>query len=102
MMTVSVTPNQKVAAVFAGAFYELLNRFSGFLIPRPKIPKWYYWICPDCPVAWTIYGLIVSQYGDMEDTSDDKMVTLKTIMGREIMKEIYEKLVQFSITFRAK
>lgn len=26
---------------------------------------WYYWICP---IAWTVYGLIVSQYGDMEDT----------------------------------
>ena len=21
-----------------------------------------------CPVAWTVYGLIVSQYGDQEDT----------------------------------
>jgi len=23
--------------------------------------KWYYWICP---VAWTLYGLVASQYGD--------------------------------------
>jgi hypothetical protein len=23
---------------------------------------WYYWICP---VAWTIYGLVVSQFGDV-------------------------------------
>ncbi|KAK7255465.1 hypothetical protein RIF29_28875 [Crotalaria pallida] len=27
--------------------------------------SWYYWICP---VAWTIYGLTISQYGDVEDT----------------------------------
>ncbi|KAF2542735.1 hypothetical protein F2Q68_00032520 [Brassica cretica] len=60
--------NQQVTAVFAGAFYGLFNLFSGFLIPRPRIPKWwvrYYWICP---VAWTVYGLIVSQYGDVKDT----------------------------------
>ena len=32
-----------------------------------KIPKrwvWYYWICP---VSWTVYGLIASQYGDVTD-----------------------------------
>ncbi|CAL5375852.1 unnamed protein product [Camellia sinensis] len=59
MMIVSITPNHQVAAIFAAAFYSLFNLFSGFFIPRP------YWICP---VAWTIYGLIVSQYGDIEDT----------------------------------
>lgn len=26
--------------------------------------KWYYWACP---VAWTLYGLVVSQYGDVKD-----------------------------------
>ncbi|KFK38987.1 hypothetical protein AALP_AA3G185300 [Arabis alpina] len=68
MMTVSVTPNQQVAAVFAGAFYGLFNLFSGFLIPRPRIPKWWIWYYWICPVAWTVYGLIVSQYGDVVDT----------------------------------
>ncbi|MED6107248.1 ABC transporter G member 36 [Stylosanthes scabra] len=65
MMTVSITPNQQVASIFAAAFYGIFNLFSGFFIPRPKIPKywvWYYWICP---VAWTVYGLIVSQYRDV-------------------------------------
>ncbi|KAG5537776.1 hypothetical protein RHGRI_025028 [Rhododendron griersonianum] len=68
MMTVSITPNHQVASILAAAFYSLFNLFSGFFIPRPKIPKWwswYYWICP---LAWTVYGLIVSQYGDVEDT----------------------------------
>ncbi|XP_023641554.1 ABC transporter G family member 29 [Capsella rubella] len=68
MMTVALTPNQQVAAVFAGAFYGLFNLFSGFLIPRPRIPKWWIWYYWICPVAWTVYGLIVSQYGDVEDT----------------------------------
>lgn len=35
MMTVSITPNHQVAAIFAAAFYALFNLFSGFFIPRP-------------------------------------------------------------------
>ncbi|KAK0598474.1 hypothetical protein LWI29_034970 [Acer saccharum] len=66
MMTVALTPNHQVAAIFAAAFYALFNLFSGFFIPRPKIPKWWVWYYWICPVAWTVYGLIVSQYGDVE------------------------------------
>ncbi|KAM7471773.1 hypothetical protein LguiA_009956 [Lonicera macranthoides] len=68
MMTVSITPNHQVAAIFAAAFYSLFNLFSGFFIPRPRIPKWWVWYYWICPVAWTVYGSIVSQYGDVEDT----------------------------------
>ncbi|XP_050384102.1 ABC transporter G family member 29-like [Argentina anserina] len=67
MMTVSITPNHQVASIFAAAFYSLFNLFSGFFIPRPKIPKWWIWYYYICPVAWTVYGLIVSQYGDILD-----------------------------------
>ncbi|KAJ7963070.1 Pleiotropic drug resistance ABC transporter [Quillaja saponaria] len=67
MMTVSITPNHQVASIFAAAFYSLFNLFSGFFIPRPKIPKWWVWYYWICPVAWTVYGLIISQYGDIED-----------------------------------
>ena len=35
MMTVSISPNPEVAAIFAAAFYSLFNLFSGFFIPRP-------------------------------------------------------------------
>ncbi|XP_050230912.1 ABC transporter G family member 29-like [Mercurialis annua] len=68
MMTASLSPNLQVAAIFAAAFYALFNLFSGFFIPRPKIPKWWVWYYWICPVAWTVYGLIVSQYRDVEDT----------------------------------
>ncbi|KAE8664723.1 Pleiotropic drug resistance protein 12 [Hibiscus syriacus] len=68
MMTVSITPNNQIAAVFAAAFYALFNLFSGFFIPRPRIPKWWIWYYWICPMAWTVYGLILSQYGDVEDT----------------------------------
>ncbi|XP_042517769.1 ABC transporter G family member 36-like [Macadamia integrifolia] len=66
MMTVAITPNHQVAAIFAAAFYGLFNLFSGFFIPKPRIPKWWIWYYWICPVAWTVYGLIVSQYGDLE------------------------------------
>ncbi|KAF7803604.1 ABC transporter G family member 29-like [Senna tora] len=67
MMTVAITPNHQVAAIFASAFYGLFNIFSGFFIPRPKIPKWWVWYYWICPIAWTVYGLIVAQYGDSEE-----------------------------------
>ncbi|XP_059641743.1 ABC transporter G family member 42-like isoform X1 [Cornus florida] len=68
MMMVSITPNHEVAAILASMFYALFTLFSGFFIPRLRIPKWWIWYYWICPVAWTVYGLIVSQYGDLEDT----------------------------------
>jgi ABC-type multidrug transport system permease subunit len=65
MVTVAITPNAQFAAIISSAFYGLWNLFSGFLIPRPKLPVywvWYYWITP---TAWTLYGLITSQLGDV-------------------------------------
>ncbi|KAF7030619.1 hypothetical protein CFC21_042129 [Triticum aestivum] len=67
MMTVSVSPNGQVASIFAAAFYSFFNLFSGFFVARSKIPKWWIWYYWLCPVAWTVYGLVVSQYGDVED-----------------------------------
>ncbi|PRQ25661.1 putative monosaccharide-transporting ATPase [Rosa chinensis] len=67
MMGVAVTPNLHVAAITTSAFYSLWNLFSGFLIPRTRIPiwwRWYYWVCP---VAWSLYGLATSQFGDSQN-----------------------------------
>ncbi|XP_021608285.1 pleiotropic drug resistance protein 1 isoform X2 [Manihot esculenta] len=67
MMTTAITPDHNIAAVVASAFYALWNLFSGFIIPLPRIPvwwKWYYW---SCPLAWTLYGLVASQFGDFKD-----------------------------------
>ncbi|WCJ40953.1 ABC transporter G family member 36 [Euphorbia peplus] len=68
MMTVSITSNHQTASIFASAFFALFTLFSGFFIPKPRIPKWWIWYYYICPVAWTVYGLIVTQYGDIEDT----------------------------------
>ncbi|XP_024979259.1 pleiotropic drug resistance protein 1-like isoform X1 [Cynara cardunculus var. scolymus] len=67
MMTVAITPNADIATIIAAAFYGLWNLFSGFIIPRPKIPIWWRWYYWGNPVAWTLYGLVVSQFGDYED-----------------------------------
>lgn len=35
-----------------------------------RIPKWWIWYYWICPVAWTVYGLIASQYGDLNEMID--------------------------------
>ncbi|CAN8312262.1 unnamed protein product [Cochlearia groenlandica] len=73
MMAVAMTPNHHIASVVSSAFYGVWNLFSGFLIPRPSMPvwwAWYYWLCP---VSWTLYGLITSQFGDLTEPMLDGM-----------------------------
>ncbi|XP_042758861.1 pleiotropic drug resistance protein 1 isoform X1 [Lactuca sativa] len=67
MMTVAITPNANIAAIIAASFYGFFNLFSGFIIPRPKIPVWWRWYYWCNPMAWTIYGMVVSQFGDYDD-----------------------------------
>ncbi|KAI3740632.1 hypothetical protein L2E82_31102 [Cichorium intybus] len=44
LMIVSITPNHQAASIFAAAINVLFNLFSGFFIPRPRIPKWWMWL----------------------------------------------------------
>jgi ABC-type multidrug transport system ATPase subunit/ABC-type multidrug transport system permease subunit len=67
MMTMSLTPNHNISAIVSSAFYAIWNLFAGFLIPRTRIPIWWRWYYWACPVAWTLYGLVASQYGDLEN-----------------------------------
>ncbi|CAK9326613.1 unnamed protein product [Citrullus colocynthis] len=71
MMTTAITPNHNVGAIIAAPFYMLWNLFSGFMIPHKRIPIWWRWYYWANPVAWSLYGLQVSQYGD-----DNKLVKL--------------------------
>lgn len=66
MMAVGLTPSQQLAAVTSSGFYSLWNLFSGFLIPKAQMPSWWVWYYWICPVAWTLYGLITSQLGNVE------------------------------------
>ncbi|XVE88986.1 hypothetical protein DITRI_Ditri19aG0113900 [Diplodiscus trichospermus] len=72
MMAVAVTPNHHIASIVSSAFYAIWNLFSGFIVPRPSIPVWWRWYYWACPVAWTLYGLLVSQFGDLKDTLEDR------------------------------
>ncbi|KAL4589134.1 hypothetical protein LXL04_002036 [Taraxacum kok-saghyz] len=67
MMTVAMTPNHTVAAIVAASFYGIWNLFSGFVIPRTRIPIWWRWYYWANPIAWTLYGTVASQFGDYED-----------------------------------
>ncbi|KAL6591845.1 hypothetical protein ACP70R_049708 [Stipagrostis hirtigluma subsp. patula] len=71
MMAVGLSPSYHVATIVSGSFYTIWNLFSGFIIPRPKVPIWWRWYCWICPVAWTLYGLVVSQFGDIATPMDD-------------------------------
>ncbi|KOM41952.1 hypothetical protein LR48_Vigan04g215000 [Vigna angularis] len=67
MMAVGLTPDHNVAAIVSFGFYMIWNLFSGFVIPRTRMPvwwRWYFWICP---VSWTLYGLVTSQFGDIKE-----------------------------------
>ncbi|KAF9617018.1 hypothetical protein IFM89_033088 [Coptis chinensis] len=71
MMSVAMTPNSQIAAVVSAAFYSIWNLFSGFIVPRPRMPVWWRWYYWASPVSWTLYGLVVSQYGDVSERFSD-------------------------------
>ncbi|XP_044481156.1 pleiotropic drug resistance protein 1-like isoform X2 [Mangifera indica] len=70
MMAVAMTPNQHIAAVVAFSLYSIWSLFSGFIVPRTRIPVWWRWYFWGCPISWTLYGLVASQFGDIEDKLD--------------------------------
>ncbi|XP_057772940.1 pleiotropic drug resistance protein 1-like [Salvia miltiorrhiza] len=80
MMAVALTPNENIANIVSYSFYALWNLFSGFIIPRPRTPGWWRWYHWANPVAWTLYGLIVSQYGDETDVLEDANVTVRRFL----------------------
>ncbi|KAL9176954.1 hypothetical protein ABFS82_01G027200 [Erythranthe guttata] len=67
MMTTSLTPNHNVAAILAAPFYMMWNLFSGFMISHMRIPVWWRWYYWANPIAWSLYGLLTAQYGDMNE-----------------------------------
>lgn len=67
MLLVSLTPNIQVAAILASFSYTMLNFFSGFVVPKPHIPKWWLWLYYICPTSWALNGMLTSQYGDVDE-----------------------------------
>lgn len=71
MMTVAATPNLSVAGIISNFFYAMWNLFSGFVVPKTRIPLWWRWYYYICPVSWTLYGLVASQFGDLTDELEE-------------------------------
>ncbi|KAK0595711.1 hypothetical protein LWI29_009274 [Acer saccharum] len=104
MMTAAVTPNYHIAGIVSSAFYAIWNLFTGFIVPQKRIPvwwRWYYWMCP---VAWTLYGLIVSQFGDVDDMLDVGITVdefLRSYLGYklEFLGVVAAVMVAFPVVF---
>ncbi|PQQ17541.1 pleiotropic drug resistance protein 1 [Prunus yedoensis var. nudiflora] len=104
MMWVALTPNQHVAGISSNAFFALWNLFSGFMIPRTRIPIWWRWYYWTSPMAWTLYGLTVSQFGDIQDklnTGETVEEFLKNYFGfkQEFIGVVAAAVVGFSLLF---
>ncbi|RDX92405.1 Pleiotropic drug resistance protein 2, partial [Mucuna pruriens] len=87
MMTVALTPNHQIAAIVMSFFISFWNLFSGFLIPRTQIPKWWRWYYWGSPVAWTIYGLVTSQLGNKDSPTEVpgfRPMTVKDYLERQL------------------
>lgn len=63
---VALSSNVHVAYILTSSSYSMLNQFSGFNIPKPRIPKWWIWAYYLCPMSWAINGMLTSQYGDID------------------------------------
>ncbi|KAL0338599.1 UNVERIFIED_CONTAM: ABC transporter G family member 39 [Sesamum angustifolium] len=86
MMVAALTPGSHFSAVLSSYFFSIWNLFSGFLIPRMQIPIWWRWCYWASPVAWTIYGLVTSQLGDI--TSEIEVPGVGAITVEAYLKEI--------------
>lgn len=67
MLVVALSPNVHVAYILTSSSYSMLNLFSVFNIPKPRIPKWWIWAYHLCPMSWAINGMLTSQYGDIDE-----------------------------------
>ncbi|KAI7987446.1 Pleiotropic drug resistance protein 1 [Camellia lanceoleosa] len=92
MMTVAVTPNHNIASIVSSAFYGIWILFSGFIIPKTRIPVWWRWNYYICPMAWTLYGLVASQFGDIQKRID-------TGETRETVEEFVSNFYDFKHNF---
>ncbi|KAF3795441.1 ABC transporter G family member 39 [Nymphaea thermarum] len=93
MMAVALTPGDQIGAIVMSFFLTFWNLFSGFLITRPAIPIWWRWYYWGSPVAWTIYGLITSQLGDL------KSLVVAAEVGLTTVKQYLETVMGYKYDF---
>ncbi|CAI9094454.1 OLC1v1030198C1 [Oldenlandia corymbosa var. corymbosa] len=104
MMSVAVTPDPSIAAIASSVFYSIWNLFSGFVIPRTRIPIWWRWYYYICPVSWTLYGLLTSQFGDIQEELESNETVeqfLRSYFGyrREFLGYVALIITGFAVLF---
>ncbi|XP_061973701.1 pleiotropic drug resistance protein 1-like [Populus nigra] len=104
MMAVAVSPNHQIASVISAAFYGIWNVFSGFVIPRSRMPVWWRWYSWICPVFWTLYGLVASQFGDMKDRLEtgetvEQFVTIYLDFKHDFLGVVAAVILGFTVLF---
>jgi ABC-type multidrug transport system permease subunit len=80
MLAVGLTPSYNIASIVSSFFYGVWNLFSGFVISRPTMPVWWRWYSWVCPVSWTLYGLVASQFGDLTEKLQDTDVPINVFL----------------------
>ncbi|KAL3140482.1 hypothetical protein ABBQ38_004739 [Trebouxia sp. C0009 RCD-2024] len=65
MLCVALTPTLQLAAVCSAYVYSIFNLFAGFAITQPQMPGWWIWMSYLNPIFWSVYGLIISQVGNL-------------------------------------
>ncbi|KAM0906391.1 hypothetical protein ACQ4PT_016810 [Festuca glaucescens] len=80
MLAVGLTPSYNIASIVSSFFYGVWNLFSGFVISRPTMPVWWRWYSWACPVSWTLYGLVASQFGDLTEPLQDTNVPINVFL----------------------
>ncbi|KAG0455315.1 hypothetical protein HPP92_024607 [Vanilla planifolia] len=101
MLAVAVTPNQTIASIVASFFYGMWNLFGGFVIPHKRIPIWWRWYYWACPVSWTLYGLVASQYGDVQKLLETKQTVEEFIDAYYGFKKEFLSMVAIMVVFFA-
>ncbi|KFK33826.1 hypothetical protein AALP_AA5G065100 [Arabis alpina] len=104
IMLTAVSSNQETAAILNGIIFTSLNVFSGFTIPRPRIPVWLRWFTYVNPTWWGLYGVTISQYGDVEtklETGETVVEFMKIYYGYEsdFLWLVFVVLIAFSLLF---
>nr|XP_007162610.1 hypothetical protein PHAVU_001G1659001g [Phaseolus vulgaris]ESW34604.1 hypothetical protein PHAVU_001G1659001g [Phaseolus vulgaris] len=107
MMAVAVTPNQHISGIVSDGFYSVWNIFSGFIVPRPRIPVWWRWYSWANPLCWSLYGLVASQYGDIKQSieSSDGTTTVESFVRsyfgfkHDFLGVVAAVMVAFTVVF---
>ncbi|KAK9861986.1 hypothetical protein WJX84_003567 [Apatococcus fuscideae] len=63
----ALSPSVPLAAVASTTVFASWTLFAGFVAPMPNIPGWWIWFYWLSPTAYSIYGLVGAQLGDVDN-----------------------------------